>query len=248
MARVQVPIEKFIPNPFVNRYRRLRSSLKNSRFGKDNAAVFDKIYVSGAWGADGRTDLYSGPGSYEESVEDYVEFVREFISKYQLRSIVEIGCGDFSIASRYAAMVDSYLGVDVSSIVVDRNAKRYGSETINFVQADASKTDLPASDLCIIRQVLQHLDNETIAAMLRRTRAHRFVLVTEHLPSQERLRRANENKRTGPDTRLHFGSGVYVELPPFDCRAETVLSLPVTAVQEHAGEIMRTSLIVNEAS
>ena len=113
------------------------------------------------------------------------------------------------------------------------------------MHGDASVLDIAKADLCIIRQVLQHLDNASIENILQKAAVHRHVLITEHLPSAEHLVKANVDKRSGPDTRLSFGSGVFVECPPFMRQGETVLCLPVEVKQEHSDEIMRTTLITN---
>lgn len=223
----------------------MRSHLKNRAFGHSNAAVFDAVYDRHEWGRSDSSEVYSGPGTYEPSVSVYVDFVREFIETNHVRSIVEIGCGDFAIAKNYAGLVDDYVGVDVSAIVVRHNSDRFGTDTISFVHADASETAMERADLCIIRQVLQHLDNRAIAKLLHNARVHKYVLVTEHLPSPALEVAPNLNKRSGPDTRLQFDSGVFVELPPFNCPSEIVLSLPLDTVQRHAGEYLRTSLIRN---
>jgi SAM-dependent methyltransferase len=240
-----VRIEALVPVSLRPSYRRLRSYLKNRAWGRSNVQIFDEIYRLGAWGRGDNSPIYSGPGTYDASVSNYIQFVRSFIEAHNITSILEIGCGDFAIGRHYAGLVQSYVGVDISSIVVRTNTERFASEKIQFVQADASKCPMPPTDLCIIRQVLQHLDNRTIVKLLRNTTRHKYVLVTEHLPSHHKLRRANLNKCTGPDTRLHFDSGVYVELAPFGYVAETVLALPVESPQFGQGEIMRTSLISN---
>jgi hypothetical protein len=188
---------------------------------------------------------YSGSGSYDPSVATYVEFVRNFIREKQIRSIVEIGWGDFAIERQYADYAQRYLGVDVASFVIRQNREKFGRQRIVFEHVDASKQDLPRSDLCIIRKVLQHLDNETIGEILARTAAHRFVLTTEHLPAPSRLNKPNLNKRTGRDTRVVFGSGVYVDLPPFGRKGIAVLRLPVAHPQVGPEEELRTTLLVN---
>jgi len=239
-------IERFVPPPLKNPYRRLRSALKNMEFGHRNADIFDEIYRRRCWGgqaADG--ELYSGPGTYDPSVAQYVDFVLGFIEQREISTIVEIGCGDFAIGRRYAGKVDHYLGIDVSSLVVENNSRHFASETVTFIQGDAGELDVAPADLCIIRQVLQHLDNASIARILRKCSAHRYLLVTEHLPGDEHLVAPNLDKRAGPDTRLVFGSGVYVECPPFNLSGQTVLSLPVEVLQAHPGETLRTTLIVN---
>jgi SAM-dependent methyltransferase len=237
-------IERFVPAPLKNPYRRLRSAIKNMAFGRRNSEIFDEIYRRRAWGGpDNDATPYSGPGTYDPSVSEYVAYILSFIEKNRIKTIVEIGCGDFAIGRQYACKVARYVGVDISSVVIENNRRRNSSDTISFIHGDAGELDIGTADLCIIRQVLQHLDNSSIKRILRKAAAHRNILITEHLPSARHLNTPNLDKRTGPDTRLIFDSGVYVELPPFNQFAETVLSLPVQVTQAHPGEIMRTSLI-----
>ena len=171
--------------------------------------------------------------------------MKNFIVERQVKSVVEIGCGDFGIGQQYAYDVERYLGIDVSLFVIERNIKKFSSDSISFARVDASEHDLSASDLCIVRQVLQHLDNNSIRKILARAAVHKFVLITEHLPAPSKLGTPNLNKRPGPDTRVTFGSGVYVELPPFEQKGETVLSLPVAEAHAGPGEVMRTTLLIN---
>src|SRR4029079_4555282 len=97
-----------------------------------------------------------------------------------VKSVVEIGCGDFAVASTYVNQCQSYIGVDVVKRLAERNAERFGSSTVKFLWLDASKSRLPKSDLCIIRQVLQHLRNRDIKAIFRNISSN-HILVTEHL-------------------------------------------------------------------
>jgi len=240
-----VGIEALVPEPLRNPYRRLRSALKNGRLAQSNTEIFNSIYKEAIWGKSEDGVACSGSGSYDPSVATYVTFVRNLIIEKNIMSIVEIGCGDFEIGQQYADHVQHYLGVDVSSFVIEKNRVKFGRDGIFFEHVDASKQDLPKSDLCIIRQVLQHLDNSTIGEILARTAVHKFVLITEHLPTPSRLKKPNLNKWTGPDTRVVFNSGVYVDLPPFGRKGTTMLSLPVANPQAGPGEEMRTTLLEN---
>ncbi|MGX5851113.1 class I SAM-dependent methyltransferase [Mesorhizobium sp. PL10] len=238
-------IEAFVPEPLRDPYRRLRSVLKNGMLAKSNTEIFNSIYKAAIWGKSENEGAYSGPGSYDPSVPTYVAFVRNFIIEQQIESIVEIGCGDFEIGRQYADCVKRYLGVDVSSFVIEQNREKFRRGGICFEHHDASEQNLPKSDLCIIRQVLQHLDNSTIGEILAHTAVHKFVLITEHLPAPSRLKKPNLNKPTGPDTRVVFNSGVYIDLPPFGRKGTTMLTLPVANPQAGPGEEMRTTLLVN---
>lgn len=92
---------------------------------------------------------------------------------------------------------------------------------------DVCADELPRTDLVTIREVLQHLSNDDISAALsniEKTRP-RFVLVTEHLPDKEVLQSPNLDKPRGPNIRNPFGSGVFIDKPPFNRKAKVVLSV-----------------------
>jgi hypothetical protein len=241
-------IESLVPTPFKAGYRRLRSKIKNRRLGWSNRTIFNRIYNDNLWGTHGSERFYSGSGTYSASVDSYVRYVRDFVECCDIRTIVEIGCGDLAIGRTYCDLVDRYVGIDVSSVVVKENIARFSSQKVSFMEGDAASVDLPTSDLCIIRQVFQHLDNDSILKILRRNRKHKYMLITEHLPAPHRLAEPNVDKTPGPDTRLPFNSGVYVELPPFNYRGDNVLSLPVEEPQVGPGELFRTTLVSREST
>jgi SAM-dependent methyltransferase len=210
--------------------------------GDSNANVFDTIYREGMWGHRDDAPFYSGSGSYDPAVQKYVQTIRNLIEERGVKSIVDIGCGDFSVGRLYADAGETYLGVDVAPNIISYNKEAFSTANISFTCADAAREDLPASDLCSIRQVLQHLSNRDIAEILRRVRVHRLVLITEHLPAPSQLRRPNLDKRAGPDTRMTFGSGVFVDQPPFNFPCRVVLENEIRTVQLSPGEILRTIL------
>jgi len=134
-----------------------------------------------------------------------------------------------------------YLGVDVVDEVVRRNRERYGSEAVDFACLDIIADELPAGDLCLVRQVLQHLSNAEILAVLERTRHYPFVIVTEHLPPEGVTMRPNIDKPHGADTRILDGWGVFLEEAPFRQRiVEVLLDLPAREPLNLPGEHLRT--------
>ena len=60
------------------------------------AETFRKIYLTKAWGDNGEP-FCSGTGSRGPISEQYCAFVTKFIRDHQVQSIVDLGCGDFSV-------------------------------------------------------------------------------------------------------------------------------------------------------
>lgn len=190
------------------------------------AELFDAVYRERMWG--GTPDQSSGWGSYGEHSSQYVDFVRDFIAKNDIESVLDVGCGDFQIGFRICGVVPHYIGADVSRVIVERNAATFSDLTnVRFMVLDVCADTLPQVDLVTIREVLQHLSNADITLALdniERSKA-RFALVTEHLPAPHVLRAPNLDKPRGPNIRNPFGSGVFIQHAPFNRPAELVLSV-----------------------
>lgn len=201
--------------------RRARPLKRMLSAGRSNSKIFTEVYEKRLWGGKDK-EYFSGPGSYAPCVPEYVAVVRGLIKSRNFRSVMEIGCGDFAVASQYADDCESYLGLDVVKALVERNTNLFGNERIKFAFCDASKQKLAPVDLCIIRQVLQHLSNKDISKVLANITA-KCLLITEHLPAPENTIAINSDKASGGDIRAHYGSGVFIDHPPFNINATVLL-------------------------
>jgi hypothetical protein len=229
------------------------SALKNlvrpiyrSVFPRSNADVFDQIYKERPWsiGDDPAVEFYSGAGSYDPSVGEYTDLVKKIISDHRIMSVTEIGCGDFAVASKYVDACRSYIGVDVVKRLVAYNEQKYGTENVKFIWKDASKSKLPTSDLCIIRQVLQHLSNKDIKAIFKNV-SSKYLLITEHLPSVEKTKEYNMDKAADSGIRVPHGSGVFIDRAPFNLNARVVLEKNVVSDIHGADERLVTWLVTS---
>lgn len=205
------------------------------------ADTFSEIYANGTWG-DG-DEPNSGSGSDDSASAPFVDFVRRFIVEHDITSVVDLGCGDYRVSGKLADLPIDYTGIDVVPDLVARNMAAFGSRQIRFLCRDITTDALPSADLCIVRQVLQHLSNEQIARVLDQLHAFRYVIVAEHHPA--RLLRPNLDKDTGADTRIDFDSGVYLEHAPFSVEnAHIVATTPLPPLLRD-GEYLAIYLIEN---
>jgi SAM-dependent methyltransferase len=207
--------------------------------------VFTDIYQNNRWGGC-RGEYYSGDGSDEHMISEFVSAVRGLIQCQSIRSVVDLGCGDFRVGSQIVSEALDYTGIDIVAPLIERNNSEFISKKVRFLVRNIIDDQLPVADLCIIRQVLQHLSNEQIARILNKASAFSFVVIAEHHPAPTRVRIRNLNKAAGSDVRVLFDSGVYLETPPFGLRNLSVLCrTPVTNPLVHMGEIITTYLIDN---
>lgn len=136
-------------------------------------------------------------GSLLQNTQPYVDFLQAFIKENAIRSVVEVGCGDWSI-SRYIPWGDiQYHGYDVVKNVVEQNKKKYGRANVQFTHADALSSDLPSADLLICKDVLQHLSNEEIIHFLAKTDKFKHCLITNDINRVDKTVEHNTPIQTG---------------------------------------------------
>jgi hypothetical protein len=207
--------------------------------------IFTATYKRNEWGGTPGT-FYSGDGTHHPDSLIYINKVREFISQKGIRSIFEIGCGDFHISGQIIKGLQvNYLGGDVVEDLIRYNQKHFQTETIKFQKLNAVADSLPKADLIIIRQVLQHLSNEHVSTILSKISHFKHALITEHLPVKPGFQ-PNLDKISGPHVRLNYQSGVFITQPPFNVQhAEEFLEYPndVLVKKKNVPAVLRTYLI-----
>ena len=169
--------------------------------------IFQTVYNRGVWGKDEASPFYSGLGSNGPAAEFYVEQMAALLSEHAREldrplQVVDIGCGDFRIGKALVERVPEleYLGCDIVPELVAHNVRTYFSERVNFKTLDAVCDPLPEADVCLVRQVFQHLSNANIQCVLAGMR-YPVVYVTEGHPVRKRGS-ANPDKVVGPSVRL----------------------------------------------
>ena len=171
----------------------------------DLQAIFEFIYDRAVWGGG------SGGGSSLKNNALYIAYVQELIVRHDVRSIIDVGCGDWSFSRHIDFGGRDYIGLDIVPSVVLANSKAYGTGHIRFEHADVcSGGPLPTCDLIICKDVLQHLRNEEVRKVIGNCRGARLILVTNDYDS------ANLENHAGGTRPLD------VSRPPFSLPARPV--------------------------
>lgn len=184
---------------------------------RDASSVFASIYERGVWGGG------SGAGSNIEHTAVYAGLVQYLIASNSVRSVVDLGCGDWRF-TRYLDLTGvDYLGVDVVPAVIEANNAQYAGAGIRFECADVAAFALPVCDLVLCKDVLQHLSNANVLRVCGQLGQGRRWLLTNDFHS------ANENCENG-DTRPLDPTA-----PPFSVAARAVLTFnrKVAFLAEH---------------
>ncbi len=149
---------RFVPKAWLKKYAEFKNANKPAE------SIFTEIYEKGYWGKAKDAKYFSGTGTHDENTLTYVDILTEFIHKKNIKSIFEIGCGDFSIMKQVLRQADvNYTGADIVAGLVSHLHENFGTEQANFMHFDAiDSNDYPNGNSCIVRQVLQHLSNAQI--------------------------------------------------------------------------------------
>jgi SAM-dependent methyltransferase len=204
------------------------------------ADAFRQIYLTKAWGAN-PDGFCSGYGSSGETAANYLPLVAAFIKENRIGDVVDLGCGDFQIGKALIGQTSiRYTGVDIVPELIAFNSQKFGDDHVRFQCLDITTDALPPAELCIVRQVFQHLSNVQIGRALLKLRQYRYVLISEHVPYKPRT--VNRDKPHGPGIREVWGSGVYIDMPPFSEPVHRVWETPC------GNDLLRTVLLSSQSS
>ncbi len=199
---------------------------------------FNRIYANDEW------EGGSGPGSFPEATATYRAFLQDFMKKNSVRSVVDVGCGDWQSSRlidwdrRRLQPASMYLPV------VLKNTRSFGRSGIRFIEGDARTMDLPQADLLIVKDVLQHWSNADIMAIIPKLRRFRYCLITNGATAHQK----GDINKDGPAGGFR---PVDLSLPPFGVQGSYVLNYDVAYTSRQEGNVravVRTFLVDREKS
>jgi len=179
--------------------------------------VFDDIYRQGKWGHNSEDAGSSGFGSMIGPTLLYRTFLEHFMKAKGVRSVVDAGCGDWEFSRAIDWSGIDYKGYDIVESVIVGDNKKYAKPNVQFFVADIVNEDLPAADLLISKNVLQHLPTADVQKFLKQLREYEHVLLVDGV-----------DPRTLAGKNEDIAAGEYRDLdltrPPFNLRAAKALT------------------------
>jgi SAM-dependent methyltransferase len=147
--------------------------------GSDGALdAFRHIYETDHWNGG------SGEGSAVDATDAYRRVLETVVASSDVRTIVDAGCGDWQFSRLVDWAGKRYTGVDIVPEVVAANRAAFALDAVDFVAADIRTDHLPAADLLVCKDVLQHWDVQSVQRFLDRNRGrYRYALITNDLAS-----------------------------------------------------------------
>lgn len=214
-------LKPFVPRALIEHYHNRKARRIDRQFASAPAAeVFETVYRDRIWGGESSDGFCSGEGSSDPRiVTPYVAAVSAFLKSLPVRPrAVDLGCGDFNVGSQLREHCAEYVACDIVASLIERNRERFADRNVEFRAVDIARDPLPPGDVVFIRQVLQHMSNAQIAAVVPKLAQYRWAVITEHLPDDPGFV-PNLDKLPGPGIRVPHGSGVVLTAPPFNFRA-----------------------------
>lgn len=175
--------------------------------------IFNKIYNTKEWQSDGSS--LSGPGGLLKYSEPYINLLNSFINNNKIKSILDIGCGDFNLMKYIINDNIDYLGVDISNVIIEQNIKQYPN--IKFKCLDISSGCLKTHyfDLVLIKDVFQHLHINTINNVLQNLPNFKHCIITNDI--------LDDNLKNNQAILDGEYSPINLHTPPFNYKGSYIL-------------------------
>ena len=174
----------------------------------EHEEVFTEIYDSCVWGINSEGEGFSGGGSLLQNTLPYIDYLREFMRKNDIKTVVDAGCGDWEF-SRYIDWSGvQYVGYDVVKHVIEKNQQKFSKENIQFIHENFLNINLPQADLLLCKHVLQHLSNRDVLIFLEQLPRFKYCLITNEVDPKT-LSGDNQDIATGGGHRLDLSKAPF---------------------------------------
>jgi hypothetical protein len=133
---------------------------------------FTDIYENKIWGDNNINDYNGSSGSgsnIDYNIHSYVPLLRDIIVNNNIKTVVDLGCGDFRCGKFIYDDLDvAYTGYDTYNKIIDYNSKHYPAPKYSFVHMDfySRKESIVGGELCILKDVIQHWKMDEIYSFI----------------------------------------------------------------------------------
>lgn len=194
--------------------------------------AFQDAYGRAQWGQEKGSEFFSGAGSRGDCANMYVECISREIESLCRESdrpltVVDLGCGDFSVGRELLRRTENvkYIGCDIVPELIQAHTANTKDPRVSFREVDIVADELPDGDICLVREVLQHLCNSDVSRVLGKLVKYKYVYITEARPVILEGP-PNPDKPSGPgvrwDWRTGRGRGIELDQPPFGLPVEEI--------------------------
>jgi len=190
---IRKAFKKFIPNYWLEYYNYKKKLWR--KCASENIKINDRFteyYNTNHWGG---KESISGRGSDSFQTEILIKELSKLFNDYNIKSILDIPCGDFNWMKNLDFSDKNYLGGDIVPDLIFKNREFFADRVnVRFEVMDITKDDLPKVDIIICRDCLVHLSYKDIFKSISNIKKNNcnFLLATSFID-----RKRNYNILTG---------------------------------------------------
>mgnify|MGYP006079512627 CR=1 FL=1 len=126
---------------------------------KTKIECFNKLYSDNTMWK--QNESYSGPGSDLKNTDYLIKNLPLFLEKNNIKSIVDVPCGDFNFMKHIDLKDIKYRGYDISQNCINM-CQKYKKDNITFQVLDITNQIIPQVDLVIVKDLFLHLSFQDI--------------------------------------------------------------------------------------
>jgi SAM-dependent methyltransferase len=119
--------------------------------------IFLDIYNTNYWRDQ---ESRSGTGSSVIMTRRLIENLPNIFNEFQIKSVLDLPCGDFNWMRLVPLMGIDYTGADLVTEIIQDNRIKYPD--VNFIELDIIDGMIPEVDLIFIRDCLVHFPNDLV--------------------------------------------------------------------------------------
>ena len=149
---------------------------------------FKFIYKSKYWKNESDGSL-SGAGSNISSTKQIISSLQEFLVKNEIKSLLDVPCGDWMWMKKINLGTTSYIGGDIVTDIIETNNLKHGNEYVKFQVIDIRTDKLGEHDLLVVRDLLIHFHDAQIKETIINIKKNNFkyIAITNHPDTQKNI-------------------------------------------------------------
>jgi hypothetical protein len=203
-------LKRRLKNQYWVRYflQKYHQHLANKYKSLNPKQIFTDIYQQKSWL---QLDSVSGSGSDWAQTEVIRKELPILCQKYQIKTLLDLPCGDFNWLKTIDLPIENYIGADIVEDLIQQNQKNYANSKRQFLPLDIIQDKLPEADLILVRDCWVHLSNELIIKSLQNIKRSKIrYLLTTTFPDEK----FNFDIQTGSWRPLNLGKKPFHFPPP----------------------------------
>ncbi len=176
---------------------------------EDQKRIFTDIYENNKWG---NTESVSGSGSTLYATRFLIPELHHLLERYEIKSILDIPCGDFNWMKKVNLDKIKYHGADIVESLIFKNRETCPSHKFSVI--DLINDPLPKVDMIFCRDCLFHLPNDFIINALKNIKlsGSKYLLTTSYAWKSI----PNTNCKMGKWRRLNLELSPFSLPPPIE--------------------------------